>query len=184
MKREFNILLRKRVPFLTSGSWALIGGCFLILIIFWIFMLPANGSQSSAEMKTAYYILAVPEWVKYLSALATLGLLVLIPINLIRLKRPSLLIIDDNHLSIKGKRFDITIQFVAIKKIYINDLTNYLGQTKFRLQVLINYDYDKNLAFLLIDYGDSNDLMESLSQINPDKFMFFDKEMSAEEDTI
>jgi hypothetical protein len=184
MHKKFNILLRQRVPFLTSGSWALIGGCFLILFILWIFMLPANGSQSSGEMKTVYYILAVPEWVKYLSSFAGLGLLVLIPLNLLRLKRVSSLDIFDNYLSIKNKRLNITIQIATIKKIFVNDLTNYMGQSKFRLQIVITYDYDKNLSFLLMNYGDSDDLIDSLSHINPDKFRFFDKEMPAIEDEI
>src|SRR5260221_7895199 len=134
MNKDFDILLRHRIPFLTRGSWALIGGCFLILFLLWIFMLPANESRSSDEMKVAYYILAVPEWLKYLSAFAFLCLLILIPVNLLRLKIPSLLSICDDHLLIKNKRLNITIQFTVIKTVFVNDLTNYMGQSKFKLQ--------------------------------------------------
>jgi hypothetical protein len=79
---------------------------------------------------------------------------------------------------------NITIRFAAIRRVFVNDLTNYMGQTKFRLQIVITYDYDKTLAFLLMNYGDSDELMESLSNISPDKFNFYDKKLPAIEDEL
>lgn len=147
-------------------------------------MLPANRSRGALEIKTTYYILAVPGWVKYLSGFAILGLLVLIPINFLRLRIASSLSIFDDHLWIINKRLKLTIPFALIKRVFVNDLVNYKGESVSKLQIAINYEQDKTLVFFLANYMDSDDLMEALSRIGPDKFNFFDKKLSVVDDTI
>jgi len=184
MQKEFNILLRHRIPLLTKGVWALICVSLIILFLFWLFMLPASESHSSGEMKTAFYILAIPRWLKYLSAVALLSLVILVPLYLMRLRIPSSLSVFDDRFSIKNKRLNFTIPFSKIKKVFVNDLTNFRGELKFRLQVVIIYHKRKTLAFLLADYDDSDQLMESLANITPDKFGFYDKKLPAFDDDI
>jgi len=147
-------------------------------------MLPASGSQSSEEMKTAFYILAVPGWLKYFSAVAMLSLVILVPLFLMRLKIPSSLSVFDDFLSIKNKRFSLTIRFSKIKKVFVNDLTNFRGQSKFKLQIVITYDKFKTLTFYLANYDDSEELMESLAKLDIGKFGFYDKKLPTFMDEI
>ena len=177
MHKEFNILLRHRVPLLTKGVWVLICVCLIILFIFWVFILPASASQSSEEMQTAFYILAVPKWLKYLSAVALLSLVILVPIFLMRLKIPSSLSVFDDCLSIKNKRLNFTIPFSKFKKVFVNDLTNLRGESKLKLQVVIIYHKRKTLTFYLANYDDSDELMESLAKLDIGKFGFYDKKL-------
>jgi hypothetical protein len=184
MRREFGIFLRRKVPFLTNSSSALIGGVVLILFLMWLFMIPASGSGSSLETNSIYFILAVPEWVKNLAFVAALALLVLVPLNVIRRKVPSTLTVSDKCLAIENKKFKKVIGFEKIRKIFVNDLTNHLGQLKGVLQIAITYEYNTNLAFTLVNYDEAEELLNLLSTIDPEKFTFFDKKLPADEDDI
>ena len=75
---EFEILIRRKMPFITSLLYGLIIFLLAILLILYVFMIPATHSRSSAEMQTAYYIRVVPDALKLLSSYSFFGLLIVV----------------------------------------------------------------------------------------------------------
>ncbi len=168
---SFDIILRRPIRVLTKSTF--IGICLGIglLAILWIFMLPATGSQSSGEMKAAYFLSAVPWWLVYLSGVAALGLLVLIPLNLIRRRVPALLIFHHNEIRIAGKRDKLIIPFVKISSLWISDLKDSSGFPKGIFQVAIEsgkerFEKSERRVFTLHNYEDGGALLDQLKDLN------------------
>ena len=179
--KEFQILVRRKIPYLSEGLWIVVFGLFLIMALFYLFMLPTKNAPD--EMATAYYILVVPEWLKKLSAIAVLGLLIVTPLYFMaRLKKPAVLTLSDDSVFIKGKQLDLTIPFNNIKRIYFNDLMNLLRQPKDKMQIVIQQKSNKTTVFLLANYDDADLALDTISKINNAEFAFYDNSMATMHD--
>lgn len=179
--KEFQILVRRKIPYVSEGLWIVVFGLSLIMVLFYLFMLPTKNAPD--EMATAYYILVVPEWLKNLSAFAFLGLLIVTPLYFMaRLKKPAVLTLSDNFVFIKGKQLDLTIPFNNIKRIYFNDLMNWLRQPKDKMQIVIQQKNNKTTVFLLANYDDADLALDTFSKINNAEFAFFENNMATMHD--
>ncbi|MGN6399848.1 MAG: hypothetical protein ACTHMD_05310, partial [Flavisolibacter sp.] len=77
-KDTYEILIRKKVPYWSEFLIGLMIVLFSFLLLLYFVMIPSD--DASGEMKVAYYILVVPEWLKVGSAYSFLGLILLFPI--------------------------------------------------------------------------------------------------------
>ena len=174
--KEFKVLVRRKIPYITEGLWGIVGTLFLILLLFYFFMLPTK--NASEEMATAYYILVIPEWLKRVSAIALVGIIIFMPLYFVaRLKKPALLRLGDDAISIKGKELDLTIPFRNIKRIYFNDLKNLLRQPKDKMQIVIQQKSNKLTTFLLANYDDAELAVDTIGKITSADFAFYDTNM-------
>ncbi len=174
--KEFRILVRRNIPYITQGLWRIVVVLFLIVFLFYLYMSPTK--NTSNEMATVYYILVMPEWLKRISAYAFLGLIIFLPLYFVaRVKKSALLIVSDETLFIKGKQLDLIIPFKSIKKIYFNDLKNLLRQSKEKLQVVIQQKSNKSTVFLLANYEEAEIVLDTLSEITNAEFAFYDDNM-------
>ncbi len=172
--KEFEVLVRRKFPYLSSGLMYIMTALFVVLFLFYIVMYPTK--NSSGEMATAYYILVVPDWLKTFSALAFAGLIIVIPLyNVTRLQKAALLTIDTDNVFIKGDKVDITIKNRFITKVYISDLTDLLRRPKNKMQIVIRHRKKKLTVFRLKNYDDSEEVIDALSKVDNAEFMFFDK---------
>lgn len=179
--KEFQILVRRKIPYISEGLWGIVGALFLILLLFYFFMLPVKNAPG--EMATGYYILVIPEWLKTLSAIALLGIIIFMPLYFAaRLKKPALLTLSDDAILIKGKQLDLTIPFKNIKRIYFNDLKNLLRQPKDKMQIIIQQKSDRLTTFLLANYDDAELALDTLGKINNAEFAFYDNNMATMHD--
>ena len=179
--KEFQILVRRKIPYLSEGLWIVVFSLSLVMALFYFFMLPTK--NASGEMATAYYILVVPEWLKKLSAVASFGLLIVTSLYFIsRLKTPGVLIVSDNSIFIKGKQLDLTIPFSNIKRIYFNDLMNLLRQPKDKMQIVIQQKSNKTTVFFLANYDDADLAIDTFSKINNAEFAFYEDNMTTMHD--
>ena len=173
---EFKILVRRKIPYISEGLWGIVGACFLILLLFYFFMLPTK--NVSGEMATGYYILVIPEWLKRLSAIALLGIIIFMPLYFAaRLKKPALLTLGHDAIFIKGKQLDLTLPFKNIKRIYFNDLMNLQRQPKDKMQIVIQQKTNKTTTFLLTNYEDAELAVDTLGKITNAEFAFYDDNM-------
>ena len=174
--KEFQVLVRRRIPYLSSGLWWVTIVLFAIVFLLYLIMTPTK--NSSDEMATAYYILVVPDWFKKTSAIALVGLVILMPIYFsARLHKPALLTITPDTILLQGKKMDITIPIHSITKIYFNDLKNLLRRPKNKLQIVVQQKNRKLTIFLLKNYHDGEEAMVTLSKIDKAEFAFYDDNM-------
>jgi len=179
--RQFQILVRRKIPFLSEGIWAVVAVLFLIMLILYIFMLPTK--YTSDEMATAYFILAVPDWLKKLSAIAFIGLIICVPFYFsARLKKPALLTFSGDAISIKGKQLELAIPLKNVKRIYFNDLKNLLRQPKNKMQIVIQEKGDKLTTFFLANYEEGELALDTFGQLNTVEFAFYDDNMATMHD--
>ena len=172
--KEFQVLVRRKFPYLSSGLMYIMMALFSILLLFYIVMSPTK--NSSDEMATVYYILVVPEWLKTISAFAFVGLIIITPLyNVTRLQKSALLTIEADNIFIKGEQIDITIKKRLVSKIYISDLTDWLRRPKNKMQITIRHKKKKLTVFQLKNYDDSDEMFDALSKVDNAEFMFFDK---------
>jgi hypothetical protein len=171
--KEFEILIRTKVPFLSGLLFNLLGVCCLFLFLFYIIMIPTR--NSSEEMATAYFILVVPQWLATLSAYAGIGLLILAPLYYkLRLHVPAVLSFRSDEIKISGKKILISMPYLNIKKIFCNDLKNSAGRSKNQLQIVISGRGIRPTTFRLKDYGQAEEFIELISTVENAKFSFYD----------
>lgn len=179
--KQFEITIRRRIPFVTNLIYALLIFFFAILFILYLIMLPTR--NASGEMATAYYIVAVPESLKALSAYSVIGLLVVVPLYYAaRLHKPARLKIHENHLTIEGKKIDVYISFPRISKVYCNDLHNFQREPKGILQFVIQKTDQSTTTFRLKFYEQGEEVLQALSHLKSTKFAFYDDDMPGDDE--
>jgi len=142
-------------------------------------MLPTSGS--SEEIKTAYYILVIPEWFKSLSAYSIFGLIILGPLYYYaRLHRSAKLKFYEDRISIKGERIDLTFFYRTINKIFCNDLHNLLRKPKGILQFVIRQHGGTETTFRIKHYEQGEEILSKLTALEDTRFAFYNDEMSGE----
>jgi hypothetical protein len=142
-------------------------------------MAPATASKSSDEMKIVYFISAIPDWLKYSTAISILGLLTLVPLNLLRKKVSANLTFDNTEIRIQTNEETVSIPFQQIRRILINDLKDATGFPKGILQIAIQdrKEYlgrDKTTSFVLLDYGRGGQFLDELTRLPVPEIKYFD----------
>lgn len=138
-------------------------------------------TYSSGEIKTAYYILVIPEWFKKLSAYSIFCLIILGPLYYYaRLHKSARLIFHTDHISIKGKKIDLTFPYRTIAKIFCNDLHNLLRKPKGILQFMIRQHGGTETTFRIKHYEQGEKFLSQLTALENTKFAFYNDEMIGE----
>lgn len=173
---SFEVVLSKKIPYLSAFLFSIIVICLIALVLFSLTFSPTK--YQSDEMKVAYYILVIPDWLKTVSAIAFIGLIITAPVYFsARLHNVALLTITDKEICIKSKQINIEISTSSVAKIYFNDLKNLLRQPKNKLQIVIQQKNKTTTSFLLKNYDDSETALAALSKITNAEFAFYDDKM-------
>src|SRR4030095_286562 len=158
--KSFEILIRKKIPFWSELLFAIIAAFLFFLFLLYLVMVPSG--RSSDEMKVAYYILVVPEWLKEASAYSFIGLILLVPLYIIsKSRKGAKLTIDNNAFTISDKQRR-TIPVGSITKIILNDVKYYIRREKNATEIIIKQDRGSTTSFLLKHYEQTEELMEAL----------------------
>jgi hypothetical protein len=182
-RKEFEILIRRKIPFISNFLYVVTIFFLAFLFLLYLVMLPAVHSESSAEMQTAYYILAVPESLKVLSSYSFLGLVVFVPLYYpARLHRPAILRFDDNNLVITGKKVSVDIPKNRIRKVYCNDLKNIFGEPKDKLQVVVQQHAFRKTTFRLKNYEQGGEMIDAFGTLDNAILAGYDREMVGDHD--
>jgi hypothetical protein len=137
--------------------------CSLFLFLLYLIMMPSD--KSSDEMKTAYYILVVPEWLKSFSAYSFLGLLLLIPIySISKSYKGGYIKISNEFIELSGGGNDKKIPIAAINKIMLNDVTRFRRPHE-AMEILIFQKPNRKTSFLLKHYIQSEEFIHALVQL-------------------
>lgn len=147
--------------------------CFVFLFLLYLVMSPSN--KSPDEMKVAYYILVVPEWLKSFSAYSFLGLLLLIPIySISKSYRAGNVNISDEFIEINGGGNDKKIPVEAIEKIMLNDVTFMFRRPHEAMEVIVFQKPKRKTSFLLKHYVQSEEFIDTLAQFETIDFSVTD----------
>jgi hypothetical protein len=117
---SFEVVVRRKVPYLTSFLFHVLTGLGIILVVISFFFLPAE--HASLEMKTAYYILVIPQTIKGTLYFSSIGFFIVLPIYLLaRLYKKALLTFQENKIIIRGKSINLDLLIDQIAKVYLRN---------------------------------------------------------------
>ena len=175
--RQFEIRIRRRVPFLSSFLFGVLVVCLLILGLLYFIMLPTR--NSSAEMASGYYILLVPDFLKTLSAYAGIGFIITAPLYFwARLNKPATLSLYDDRLSIAGKEINLSIPARKIDKVFCNDLHDRFRKPKGILQFVVRQKRrKKTTTFRLKHYEQGDEVLNEFNKLENIQFAFYEDNM-------
>jgi len=174
--RQFEILVRRKIPLFSSVVYGVLIFFFAILFILYLIMLPTR--HASGEMATAYYISVIPDALKTLSTYSAIGLVITVPLYYsARLHKPAILTFNDDHLVILGKGIDLNIPYRKIDKVYCNDLHNLFQQPKGILQFVIKQKRRNVTTFRLRHYDQGEDILSRLNLKQNIPVAFYEDDM-------
>ncbi len=114
---SFEVVMIRKVPYLTAGLFHLLTVFTVGLFIVNIFFLPT--AHASDEMKFAYFILVTPKLLQDALYVSLVGFLIILPIYLkVRLRKPALLTFAADSLALSGKGINETIPISDISEVY------------------------------------------------------------------
>jgi hypothetical protein len=172
-QKEFEILFRKKIPYWSELLFAVMVAFFTFLFLLYLVMLPSG--KASGEMKVAYYILVVPEWLKQASGYSFIGLLLLMPIyEISKAHENALLKMDGSNFKLSGANMDRTIPVDSIKKIMLNDVRHGFRR-KEAIEVVIKQSYSRTTSFLLKHHLQVEELVQALSIYDNIEFAFYNE---------
>jgi hypothetical protein len=164
MRTDFEILIRRKIPYWSDFLMGLMSVCFLFLFLLYLFMSPSE--KASDEMKVAYFILVVPEWLKEYSFYSLFGLVLLIPIyHISKLYKVGQLDIRDHSIQIRGGGHDKRIEVDTIKKIMLNDVTRFFRKPHNAMEIIIFQKPKRKSSFLLRHYVQAEEVVDALAKL-------------------
>lgn len=179
--KEFEILVRRKMPFMSSFLYGTMIFFFAFLFLLYIVMYPAIHSQSSSEMQAAYYILVVPDVLKALSSYSFIGLLIIVPLYYrARLHKPAILRFGENSIYVTGEKISIEISKCRISKVFFNDLKDVFGKPKEKIQVVIQQNGYKKTTFRLKHYEQGGEIIDALGSLKNIELAGYEKEMAGD----
>lgn len=153
--------------------FAVMATLFSFLFLLYLIMLPSD--KASGEMKVAYYILVVPEWLKQASGYSLIGLLLLIPVYTIsKTHQNALLSLNEDYFRLSGADMDKTISVDSIRTIILNDVRRGLRR-KEAFEIVIRQSHDRTTSFLLKHYLQTEELVQALSIYTQIEFAFYNE---------
>ena len=163
MEQSFDIMIPRYIPIIRNFGWILLAWVIILFIVFWIFMYPSEGSTT--EMRTAYFILAVPDSVKN-------GLLVaaiVLPVALIILRltiyyKAGVLTVTDSYLELISKQWTHRFQYSEIISIQAAGGRHVFFFPNISMLFVIIEKQSKKHRFLLRHYLESEELMKLLAE--------------------
>jgi hypothetical protein len=139
------------------------GGFVLMIVIMKLFFLPTRGA--SLEMKTAWFILVVPAFIKRLFLLGVAGAIVTgILQALARSHKNALLNFNPNGIQLSGNRLRISIPLTEIKWIEVIDPRSMGGVPKGKFRLEIMDKWERSVDIRLKDYSRIEELMDVLEK--------------------
>ncbi len=170
---SFEVILIRKVPYLTALLFNLASVCFLTLLFIKIFFLPSLGS--SPEMKTAYFIVVIPEFIKNAMLISGLALIIITPLYFASKRHgtASVIFYADQFI-IAGQKFNYTIPLNSIKRIFCMDPKNAEGNPRDRLFLYIERNKDTEIRIRLKYYEQADAFMNCLEQYKNINLLFYD----------
>ena len=176
-ENSFEVAIRKRIPYVTTFLFTLMM-IFAIALILLSFVFTPTKYQSD-EMKVAYFILVVPETIKYGLIISSIGFLITLPLYVyLRLYKKATLTFLPETIFITGQKINIEIPIERIKKVFCMDSKTPLGESKQKLTLYFERKADRTVRVRLKNYLQADEFINQLLKYENLNFKFYDFDVS------
>ncbi len=126
---SFDIVLKRKVPIILSFLFGLLIFFGFYSFLFFLFLLFIQAV--TYEIKVAFFILAVPDFVQTSVVISFVGfILTLFLYFSARLTKKACLVFQEDQIAISGSKINIFLPKHSISKIFCNDLKDAAGKPK------------------------------------------------------
>ncbi len=137
---SFEVIIKRNIPFLSKFTYWTWGIIMITLFLFSAIFIPS--SHQSSEMKTAYFILAVPKTIQYIIIYLSIGFVAFYILSLITKRHDkAILTFSPENIQIVGKNIKRIISISDIVTAYCMDNQSMSGESRQELTIYIE---DKN----------------------------------------
>lgn len=166
---SYPIFLNLKIPFVSKLFLYLFIVCAIVIALFGLYMLPS--SHSSDEMKAAYFVLTTSEFEKAAFTYALIGAPIFFVLySLSRTKRRAILTLLEDKIEIDNHKTITSYSISEITNIACNDALRSDGFPKGKLTIDFKDNAGNFTSMTLIDYSQSDRLMEALLNYKDIKF--------------
>jgi hypothetical protein len=166
---NYPVYLNLKIPRLAKVFYWLFWACLIVLFLFGLYMLPSK--HSSDEMKAAYFVLTTTEFEKQVFVFALIGTpFFFLLYRLSRYKRQALLTLLPDKIEIDNYKIVTSYSVDEITDIACNDAMGSDGFPKGKLTIDLKDKTKKVTSMTLIDYSQSDQLMDTLLTYENIKF--------------
>ena len=166
---NYPVYLNLKVPWLAKTFYYLFLASLVVLFIFGLYMLPSK--HSSDEMKAAYFVLTTSEFENKVFVFALLGIpFFFLMYRLSRYRRQALLMLLPDKIEIDNYKIVTSYSIEEITHIACNDAMTSTGIPEGRLTIDFKDRSRKVTSMTLIDYSQSDQLMNTLLAYENIKF--------------
>ncbi len=150
--KDYEVIVRRRVPYLTTLLFRLFGGFFICLLVVEFIMLPAKNAPT--EMALAYFNLVLPEVIKEFIAFSLIGTFVFCFLYIyVRIYRNAVLTFHTDQIKIIGKSMALAINVGTLKKVtFMDDSKEVGGKLKEKFTVYFDQRSEKSIRIKLKYY--------------------------------
>jgi hypothetical protein len=169
----FRVIIRQPIPYLTSFLYFIVLLSLLGILLTYAIFTPSK--HSSLEMKSAYFILAIPSFIKYIIIFSFPGFILFhFLYEKVRKYRGCILLFSEEALLIRGKITKMKILVSQIRNIICIDEKDLQGGLKLNLVIYIVQKSSKVIRLTLQDYSYAEEFMEKLTNYSNINFKFYD----------
>jgi hypothetical protein len=180
-ENSYPVFLNLKIPFLSKTFFYLFTACLIILVLFGIYMLPSE--HSSDEMKAAYFVLTTSDFEKAVFTYTLISTpIFFILYRYARIKRNAILTLFEDKIEIDNYKTVTSYPINEITNIACNDALRSDGFPQGKLTIDFKDKNEKVTSVTLIDYGQSEQLMDML--INYKNIKFFTSNFSSNPEVL
>jgi hypothetical protein len=177
LEQSFEVVVRRKVPYVTSFFFHMLVIFGLILLIIDFFFLPTL--HASDEMKVAYFILVIPDFVKNALYISGIGFLAVLPLYIsARFYRKAVLTFLTDNIVIQGEKINTEIPINSINRVFCMDSHSIDGQSSEKLTIYFQQKGDKTTRVRLRNYIQADEFMTRLMQYENVDFRMYDFNIS------
>ena len=176
---SFNVVVRKRVPYITTFLFNLLMVFTIALLLLSIIFVPTK--YQSDEMKVAYFILVIPDFVKNALMISGVGFLAILPLyTYLKLYKKATLTFLPDGILIDGEKIKFNITVDSISKVFCMDSKTLQGDSKHKLTLYFERKTDKTIRVRLKDYSQADVFMNQLMKYEGLNLQFYDFDINPE----
>jgi hypothetical protein len=130
-------------------------------------------------MKVAYFILAVPKFVKKALLVSGLGFFAILPLYIfVRLYRKAIMTFNSDNVLMTGQNVNIIIPIRAISKVYCTDAKKINGEPKEKFVIHFQQKNGRSTRVRLSNYWQAEQVIHQMAQYEKIDFSFYDFDVS------
>lgn len=169
---EHEIWLQRKTPYWTELLIGLLAALSVFPFLLYLFLLPAK--EAGPEMQTAWYLLAVPGWLRSYGGYSIVGLAAVLPLYFFSKRRlAGTLRFDESFVYLESAKGSRSISRETIRGVLVNEVRRIGGRESHEVEVLLRGRQQLLASFRVAGTEAAEAIVQELAKREGISFQFF-----------